>query len=98
MAIEPVRVLDTRIDAGLSGAFVTQQARELDVTSTIAVVAPGGQLSTGAPVPDGATASPEAATSSALVSSLGDIGPEFGLWSTPTDADGGKSEQMDEVL
>ncbi len=56
VAIDPTRVLDTRIDAGLSGPLVNSTARKLDVTGTIPIVLPGDKLSTGAPVPDGATA------------------------------------------
>ena len=54
-AIEPTRVLDTRINAGLTGAFTAATPRNLDVTGTIAIVLPGDQLGTGTPVPDGAT-------------------------------------------
>ncbi len=56
VAIDPTRVLDTRIDAGLSGPLVNSTARKLDVTGTIPIVLPGDVLSTGSPVPDGATA------------------------------------------
>ncbi|NLE74514.1 MAG: hypothetical protein GX604_07800 [Actinobacteria bacterium] len=79
-------------------ATVASEAAVAEVTPISEATAPDAIIVAASAVPDGATASPEAATSSALVSSLGDIGPEFGLWSTPTDADGGKSEQMDEVL
>jgi len=54
-AIEPTRVLDTRINAGLTGAFTAATPRNLDVTGTIDIVLPGDQLGTGTPVPDGAT-------------------------------------------
>jgi hypothetical protein len=53
--ITPTRVLDTRIGAGLSGQFVSDQGRDLDVTGTIVIVGPNDTLTTGAPVPDGAT-------------------------------------------
>ena len=49
-------MLDTRIDAGLSGPLINSTARKLDVTGSIPIVLPGDQLSTGSPVPDGATA------------------------------------------
>jgi hypothetical protein len=54
--ITPIRVLDTRINAGLTGVFTSAQPRLLDVTGTIPIVQPGDLISTGAPVPDGATA------------------------------------------
>ena len=53
--ITPVRVLDTRINAGLTGALVSDTPRLLDVTGTIPVVKPGNQIGVGSPVPDGAT-------------------------------------------
>ncbi len=56
VAITPTRVLDTRIAAGLPGALTSAQPQILDVTGAIPVVLPGDQLSTGSPVPDGATA------------------------------------------
>ncbi len=56
VAITPTRVLDTRIAAGLPGALTSAQPQTLDVTGSIPVVLPGDQLSTGSPVPDGATA------------------------------------------
>jgi len=40
-AIEPTRVLDTRINAGLTGAFTAATPRTLDVTGTIGIVLPG---------------------------------------------------------
>ncbi len=54
--INPTRVLDTRIDAGLAGPLVSAAPRLLDVTGTVAVVNTGNLISTGSPVPDGATA------------------------------------------
>lgn len=54
VAIAP-RVLDTRLDIGLRGPFVTEVAREFDVTGVVPVVAAGDEATTGAPVPDGAT-------------------------------------------
>jgi hypothetical protein len=56
VAINPTRILDTRFNVGLTGAFTTSTARELDVTGTITVVLPNGTTGTGTPVPDGATA------------------------------------------
>ena len=56
VAIRPTRVLDTRIDAGLAGPFVNAKPRLLDVTGTVPVVQPGDKITTGAPVPEGATA------------------------------------------
>jgi hypothetical protein len=56
VAIDPVRVLDTRDDIGLSGRFADGQNRLLDVTGTIPVVLASGVEGTGAPVPNGATA------------------------------------------
>ena len=55
--IAPVRVLDTRIGAGLDGDFTSGSPRLLDVTGTIEVVgADGVTIGSGSPVPDGATA------------------------------------------
>ncbi len=56
VAISPTRVLDTRIDAGLAGPFVNATPRLLAVTGTVPVVQPGDTITTGAPVPAGATA------------------------------------------
>jgi len=56
VAIEPTRVLDTRFDVGLAGPFVSKNAQELHVTGTIPIALDGGQSTTAAPVPDGATA------------------------------------------
>lgn len=57
VAITPVRVLDTRIGAGLDGAFTSGTPRQLDVTGTIEVVdADGVTVGSGSPVPEGATA------------------------------------------
>ncbi len=56
VAVSPTRVLDTRIDVGLTDAFGDGVARKLDVTGTVPVVLPGNVPGTGAPVPDGATA------------------------------------------
>jgi hypothetical protein len=56
VAISPTRVLNTRIDAGLTGQFGSATPRLLDVTGTIPIVLPGNVISSGAPVPDGATA------------------------------------------
>ncbi|HUF97696.1 MAG TPA: hypothetical protein VMM60_06160 [Ilumatobacter sp.] len=53
--IAPARVLDTRIDAGLSGPFTSDQQRLLDVTGTIPVVQTGDVIANDAPVPDGVT-------------------------------------------
>jgi hypothetical protein len=55
-AIEPVRVLDTRDDIGLTGAFKEGQTRFLDVTGSIPIVLPGNVAGTDSPVPEGATA------------------------------------------
>ena len=51
-----MKITRTRLDIGLTGPLTTGVARDLDVTGTIPTVAPGEQPSTGAPVPDGATA------------------------------------------
>jgi len=56
VSIDPVRVLDTRINVGLGGRFADGQNRLLDVTGTIPIVLASGAAGTGAPVPDGATA------------------------------------------
>lgn len=57
VAITPVRVLDTRIGAGLDGDFTSGRPRLLDVTGTIEIVgADGVTVASGSPVPDGATA------------------------------------------
>ncbi len=56
VAIEPVRVLDTRFDIGLNGAFRHRVGRDLDVTGTIPIVGPGNTATTGTVVPNGATA------------------------------------------
>jgi hypothetical protein len=56
VAIEPTRVLDTRIDVGLVDGLVDGTGRVLDVTGTIPVVLPGNVAGMGSPVPDGATA------------------------------------------
>jgi hypothetical protein len=53
--ISPVRVLDTRLNAGLTGALVSDTPRLLDVTGSIPVVNPGNVIGVGSPVPDGAT-------------------------------------------
>ena len=55
-AITPVRVLDTRTNIGLTGAFTDGTARNLDVTGMIPIVLPGNIPGTGTAVPDGATA------------------------------------------
>jgi hypothetical protein len=55
IAIDPVRVLDTRVPVGLDGPSVAGVSRTLDVTGTIPVVAAGGQIADAAPVPDGAS-------------------------------------------
>lgn len=54
--IDPVRVLDTRFNIGLSGRFADGQNRLLAVTGTIPIVLPGNVMGAGAPVPSGATA------------------------------------------
>jgi hypothetical protein len=56
VAIAPTRVLDTRSDAGLAGAFTSGEPRLLDVTGTVPVIDAGGTVATGLVVPDGATA------------------------------------------
>ena len=53
--VTPTRVLDTRIDVGLAGAFGSDQPRSLDVTGAIPIVLPGGSAGTATLVPDGAT-------------------------------------------
>lgn len=54
--VSPQRVLDTRINLGLSGPMVSTQNRTLDVTGTIQIVATGDRKTTASIVPDGATA------------------------------------------
>jgi hypothetical protein len=56
VAVTPQRVLDTRFDIGLTGAFVGGQGRTLDVTGTVPVVLPGNERGSAVVVPDGATA------------------------------------------
>jgi hypothetical protein len=56
VAISPQRVLDTRFDIGLSGAFPGGLSRNLDVTGSVAVVGVGNSPSTAIVVPDGASA------------------------------------------
>lgn len=56
VAISPTRILDTRINAGLAGPLINATPRMLAVTGTVPVVQPGDNITTGAPVPAGATA------------------------------------------
>jgi hypothetical protein len=51
VAITPVRVLDTRISAGLDTALTSDQAAKLRVTGDVGVVLPGDVIGTAAPVP-----------------------------------------------
>lgn len=51
----PARVLDTRINLGLNGAFSHQEFRTLDVTGTIPVQLANGTIGSDLVVPDGAT-------------------------------------------
>ena len=53
--IAPIRVLDTRIGAGLGGALASDQPAILQVTGAVATVLPGDVISSGSPVPVGAT-------------------------------------------
>lgn len=55
MPIEPTRVLDTRINAGLDNAFTSGQARQLKVTGTIPTVNPNNTITTKSPIPNSAT-------------------------------------------
>ncbi len=66
ISIDPTRVLDTRINAGLSGTFTSDVGRNLQITGTVAVVGPNDSLTTGTPVPPGATA---------IVANLTAVGP-----------------------
>jgi hypothetical protein len=56
VAIDPVRVLDTRTGAGLTGTFLSDTPRPLRVTGTIPIVNPDSTIGSGTPVPTGATA------------------------------------------
>ena len=53
--IAPVRVLDTRVGAGLPSALVSDLPAVLQLTGTVATVGAGDVVSTGTPVPVGAT-------------------------------------------
>lgn len=56
VAIDPVRILDTRSGVGLSGTFAHDVGRDLQVTGTVPVVLPNGTTGSGSPVPAGSTA------------------------------------------
>lgn len=53
--IAPIRLLDTRIGAGLPGALVSDVPVALQVTGVVATVGAGDVVSSGSPVPAGAT-------------------------------------------
>jgi len=53
--ITPVRVLDTRIGAGLGDALSSDQPATLRVTGSIPTVLPGDVVVMGSPIPSGAT-------------------------------------------
>src|SRR5690606_9569477 len=54
--VTPVRILDTRIDAGLVDAFVSDVPRQLRVTGEIEVVGAGNTITRAPVVPTDATA------------------------------------------
>src|SRR5690606_660108 len=53
--VTPTRVLDTRIDVGLTGRFVHGTGRHLVVTGEVPVVLPGNVVGSAEVVPAGAT-------------------------------------------
>jgi YVTN family beta-propeller protein len=55
-AVEPARVLDTRVAVGLAGVFQGGTARKLKVTGPVEVALAGGGTTTATVVPTGATA------------------------------------------